>query len=117
MRNKRVCCPKCESLRTKITCLRVNDEGTLIRRYRKCEDCAHTFRTTQPAEIYDDAGEMWGISRVAPGAHHAAVFSDAQIEELRQKFESGQWTRDELSVWFDTHYSYVCRIISRTVRS
>ena len=117
MQGKVTCCPKCGDFNTKVTCLRVNEDKSLIRRYRRCKKCSHTFRTTQPVEIYDDEGEVWGISRVEPGAHHAKIFTDAQIAQLRQMFESGEWTRDELSVIFDTHYSYVCRIINKKVRA
>ena len=117
MQRQVCCCPVCGDSNTNVTCLRINKDKSLIRRYRKCNKCSHKFRTTQPAEIYDDEGEVWGTWRVEPGAHHAKIFTDAQIAQLRKMFESGEWTRDELSVMFDANYSYVCRIINKKVRA
>lgn len=114
MRNKRVSCPECESFRTKITCQQVNDDGSLIRRYRKCLDCAHKFRTTQAAEVHDDDGEMWGITRVEPGAHHACLYTQAQIDEIVQKYKSGRWLQAELAVEMGSQPDYISKLVRKS---
>jgi len=112
MRNKRVCCPKCERFRTKITCIKVNDEGTLIRRYRKCEDCEHMFRTTQPVEFHDDDGVMWGMSLIEPGAHPQAKFTKSQIRRIRNTYKLENLTYYDLALQYDVSYYTIAKIIN-----
>ena len=114
MRNKRVRCPKCESFCTKITCQQVNDDGSLIRRYRKCLDCAHKFRTTQAAEVHDDDGEMWGTTRVEPGAHPSRLYTRAQIDDIVEKYKSGRWLQSELALQLGSDESYISKLIRKS---
>jgi len=112
MRNKRVCCPKCEGFRTKITCQQVNDAGSLIRRYRKCLDCEHKFRTTQPVEFHDDDGIMWGNKSVERGAHPQARFTTSQVRQIRSAYKLQNLTYYDLALRYDCCYHTIAKIIT-----
>ena len=113
MRNKRVCCPKCEGFRTKITCLRVNEDGTLIRRYRKCEDCEHMFRTTQPTEVHDDDGTFWFATPLTNGSFHRAVFTPENIRKIRSTYKTGLVSQQALADMYGVSQSAVSAIVNK----
>ena len=114
MRNKRTWCPKCNSLRTKITCQKMNDDFSLIRRYRKCLDCSHTFRTTQSVEVHDDDGELWGLALIEPGAHPQAKFTTSQVRQIRSAYKLQGVTYMDLALRYDCSYYTIAKIITHT---
>ena len=112
MIGKRIVCPKCQSL-TKITCQTVDEEGKLIRRYRRCLECQHRFRTTQPIEQVDDDGRLFGQKRQEAGAHQKAMFKAREIRTMRFLWETQKMRRFELALLFDCSETTVHNIVNR----
>ena len=112
MIGKSIVCPKCKGS-TRITCQKIDYNSKLIRRYRRCLECQHRFRTTQPVEKLDDDGKLFGQKPPEKGAHHAAMFRAREIRIMRFLWETHTMRRVELALLFDCSETTVHKIVHR----
>ena len=108
-----VCCPECGCATTKVTSTKFNEQQTLIRRYRKCSECQHCFRTTQPVEAHDDDGSLWGTKLLDGVRSEAAFFTADNIREIRATYATGLITKTTLAATYGCGLKCMCQILSR----
>ena len=113
MLGKSIVCPECQGP-TRITCQKFDNDFKLIRRYRRCVECHHRFRTTQPVEKLDDDGRLFGQKPIEKGAHHYnATFKAREIRTMRFLWETQRMRRDELALLFDCSETTIHKIVHR----
>jgi len=105
-------CRSCSSKNTRVTCTEKSD--TYTKRYCRCLDCGHKFRTIEkyespkpgPPKNYNRPG------RIARGsAHGSSILTEANVLEMRQLFRNG-WTLQELKDKFGMSSSYISKIVN-----
>ena len=107
-----VCCPDCGCATTKVTSTKFNEQQTLIRRYRKCIECQHCFRTTQPVEAHDDDGSLWGTKLLEGVKSPRAVFTAENVKELRETYATGLYSQAALADVYGCAQTTVCEIVT-----
>ena len=108
-------CPECGSCKTKVTSLKWNQSGTRVRRYRKCNECGYTFRTTQTSEKIDNDGRHWNWdqTRTRGETHGMSVFTAADIRRMREMYETGTYTKTRLGEIFGCSRANIRQIVER----
>lgn len=103
-------CRSCSSKNTRVTCTEKYD--TYTKRYCRCLDCGHRFRTVEKYE-FQKPGPAKGYSRpgrIARGSSHgSSVLTEANVLEMRQLHRSG-WTLQELKDKYGVGSSYISKI-------
>lgn len=106
-------CPECNSSNTRVTC--TNHFNGFTKRYCRCLDCEHKFRTVETYE-YIKPGPPKGAPRpgkIARGESHGASFLTAQnVLEIRKMRAMG-YTLKEISNKFGIAPPYVSRLVNR----
>jgi len=112
-------CPECGAIDTKVTSIKWNEKGTRVRRYRKCNECGHKFRTTQARELVDNCGRLFKATALAPPDplfgedNQNAVFTERNIRDMRMEYASGKFSQRALAQKYGVHQSTVCDIVNR----
>ena len=107
-------CPECNSVDTKVTSIKWNDKGTRVRRYRKCNECDCTFRTTQNAEKVDNEGQRWKRSYQHKGEQVVtSVVTAEDVRDMRRDYESKRLNQKQIAMVYGVSHAQVNRIVRR----
>lgn len=113
-------CPKCGSKKTFVTVTEVHPVKQLIRRFRRCGECSHRFRTTQQAEKYDDDAAIWRrkqrretSSRNRGLRNGRSYFTKENILEIRHLSDVEDVPYGQIAEKFGCAYQTVARIVRR----
>lgn len=105
-------CRSCSSQNTRVTC--TDKYETFTKRYCRCLDCGHKFRTVEKYE-FQKPGPPKGVSRpgrIARGsAHGCAILTEKDVLEMRQLRKKG-WTLQELRDKYGMSSSYISKIVN-----
>ena len=111
-----IACLECGSTNNVSTSIKVSKSGRRIRRFRKCQDCGHTFRTTQLAELHDDDGTIWQHNRNIGKAgceNTNSYFTEDNIREIREDFKLEDLSYEFLARKYGCHPATIHRIVKR----
>jgi hypothetical protein len=107
-------CRQCNSSNTRVTC--TDHYGQYTKRYCRCLDCNHKFRTIEQYEVLKP-GPPKGKPRsgkIARGSSHGqAVFTEQDIRNMRLMYESKNHTLQEIADKYGTSRAYASKIINR----
>lgn len=111
-------CPACGAQDTRVTCSKWNEAGDRIRRYRKCNECGHTFRTTQPQEFLDMSGSFFNTGVLPQNeqsgeANPNAFFTVKNVQDIRQAYEAGRLNQRELAKLYGCAQQTISNILRR----
>lgn len=109
-------CLECGSRNNISTSIKVSKSGRRIRRFRKCQDCGHRFRTTQLAERHDDDASFWKQNRKGgkEGCENVnSYFTEDNIREIREDFELEELNYTFLATKYGCHPATIERIVKR----
>lgn len=113
-------CPKCRSKNTLVTVTEVHPTKRLIRRYRRCGDCDHRFRTTQQPEKYDDDAAIWKRKQRRETRtknrgvlNGMSYFTKENILEIRYLSDIEDVSYGDIAKKFGCAYQTVARIVRR----
>ena len=111
-------CPQCGATNTRVTSTKWSENGDRIRRYRKCAECSHTFRTTQPQEFLDLSGAFFktGVLRLDDQEGEAnpnSFFTVQNVKQLRQTYEEGTKNQRELAKEYGCSQQTISNILRR----
>ena len=116
-------CPKCESSNTKVTAVTKHPSGKATRRFKKCKDCGHMYRTVVFEERLDDDAAIWHrisnpvhtkktLSELARGENNLqAKLTVQNVIGLRQEYARGGVTFQQLADKAGLHRNHVRGIV------
>jgi DNA invertase Pin-like site-specific DNA recombinase len=106
-------CPECNSLNTRVTCTEQLEAST--KRYCRCLDCKHKYRTYERYEKYRRGPKPGGRLLDTQGSKNGfAVLTEDNIREIRQLKSQGK-TNFHISVVYGINRGHVSRIVNRKV--
>ena len=111
-----IACLQCGSINNTATSVIVSKSGRRIRRYRKCQDCGHTFRTTQLAELHDDDASLWHHRKDygKPGCENPnSAFTEDNIRDIREDFHLEEMDIKSIAIKYGVHPVTIERIVKR----
>jgi DNA-binding CsgD family transcriptional regulator len=107
-------CRQCSSTNTRVTC--TDHYGQLTKRYCRCLDCGHKYRTVEQYEVLKP-GPPKGKPRpgkIARGSNHGmSIFTEKDIRTMRRMYELKGHTLQEIADKYGISKSYTSRIINR----
>jgi len=109
-------CLKCGSTNNISTSIKVSKSGRRIRRFRKCQDCGHCFRTTQLAELHDDDGRIWKQNKDIGKegcSNPNSYFTENNIRAIRDAYELEDFDYAVLATTYGCHPDTIQRIVKR----
>ena len=107
-------CPECNSADTKVQTTIWNNTGTRIRRYRKCNECDCTFRTTQTSEKIDMDAVRWKLPNQPRGSGVAtSVTTEEDVREMRRDYDEKRLNQKQISALYGVSHAQVNRIVRR----
>jgi hypothetical protein len=108
-------CLKCDSKNTRVTCTEHNE--TFTKRYCRCLDCSHRFRTIERYEKYRRGPKPGGKLLDTQGVNNGfAVLTEDNIRDIRGLKSQGQSNR-QIAATYGINSAHVSRIVNRKVWS
>ena len=111
-----IACLECGSTNNISTSIKVSKSGRRIRRFRKCQDCGHTFRTTQLAELHDDDARFWHHKKddgKQGCENHNSAFTEENIRDIREDFQLEEMDIKSIATKYGVHRATIERIVKR----